>query len=308
MKPLNLGLLSCLLSRPWAIRRETLASYTQAILSPGEFTAAAVNSRPRADTSFEVTQWNEDFTDVVRKPLPTKAGYTMFNWEGVAIERRGNLPDVPPGVQTFLIWGALGRAWSSFDLWWFDAIEVDEIVNQLAKAPVGTTVVFWFRSPGGIVTGIPETAAEILRIKKARGLRLIAFCDDMVASAAYWLAAMCDEIVATPTADAGSIGVYLAYYDFCAYLEKMGVKLELFKEGTLKGTGLIGNPLDEAARVYLQAGVTEAYGHFTEAVTAMRKVEPGSMQGQTFRGQDAMDANLVDRFVMSSADFFARLA
>ena len=90
-------------------------------------------------------------------------------------------------------------------------------------------------------------------------------------------------------------------------LEMNGVKLELFKAGELKGIGVMGNPLDEKAREYLQAGVLEAYAQFTKAVTAMRALEDATMQGQTLSGKDALAANLVDRFQPSAAAFFTAL-
>jgi protease-4 len=312
MKPaLNLPLLSRVLAQPWAVRREILATFTQAILTDaGAFpqrknlvTAVTKPVRSSADTSFNVWQW--DGEEVVCQPLKTSAGYTILNFEGLAADRRGALPSVPENVNVFLVWGPLGRGWTMVDRWWFDAIEVDELTASLAATAEGSTNVLWFRSPGGIVTGIPETAAELRRLGKTR--RLLAFTDELCASAAYWLAAQCERIVATPTADVGSIGVYLAFYDFCAYLEKAGVKLELFKAGDLKGTGLMGNPLDDAARAHLQAGVAESYRQFTKDVTNMRKLDDATMQGQCLTGKGALAANLIDAFAPSAASFFAAL-
>lgn len=312
MTPLNLPLLSRVLTQPWAIRQQSLVALTQALLA-GD--ASRVPHRgmeletrapsPQAATSWNVGQWTEE--GYKRAPLPTSPGYTIFNAEGYFGDMRGNLPALPEGTTCLLIWGVLGRGWTESDRWWLDAIEADEIVATLTAAPENSTVVLWFRSPGGIVTGIPETAAEIRRVKKARNLRLVGFSDDLVASAAYWLAAMCDLLLLTPTAEAGSIGVYLAYYDFCGYLDKAGVKLEMFRAGELKGLGVMGHPLDEKARAYLQAGVLDAYAAFTRDVTNQRKLEDATMQGQTFSGRDARTANLCDAFQPSAAAFFAAL-
>ena len=164
----------------------------------------------------------------------------------------------------------------------------------------------WFRSPGGIITGIPETAAALRQAGKTR--RLIAFTDDLCASAAYWLASQCEQIVATPTAEVGSIGVYIALYDFVEYLSQRGVRLELFRAGDQKALGLMGKPLSDKDRAYLQANVDAGYRLFTRDVTNMRAIDVPHMQGQTLNNKAALDANLVDRFVPSAQAFFTALA
>ena len=307
MKPLHL--LSRLLTQRWAMRPETHSAIIQSLLAgetPKRETLAVPCLRPQADTSFNVAQWDSATQSVVRKPMPMSAGYTAFNYEGLFADLRGALPPAPPNTSVMLIWGPVGRGWTMEDRWWLDAVDVDEVIRAVSATPEGSTVVLWFRSPGGIVTGIPEAAAELRRLGQTR--RIVSFTDDLCASASYWMASQTSSIVSTPTADVGSIGVYLAFYDYTGMLEKAGIKLELFREGTLKGTGVMGNPLDEAARGHLQSGVTDAYQQFTTAVTDMRAVAPGHMQGQCLSGQNAMAANLVDGFAPSSTSFYMALS
>lgn len=281
---LNLQILNRVLAQPWAIREETLSTLAQLIIS------GQVRERERAD---------------VAKIAPA-ANYVPLNDESYIAVKRQALPPVPEGLTVLLVWGILGRAWSSADRWWLDAIEVDDVTNAIAATPEGSTVVLWFRSPGGVITGIPENAAAIRAAGKNRNL--VAFTDDQCASAAYWLASQCNSIIATPTADVGSIGVYIAFYDYCAYLESKGIKLELFRAGDMKGAGLPGNPLDDKVRNHLQASVAESYRQFTKDVTNMRAISKETMQGQTLKGQDARSANLVDAFIPSSAAFLAAAA
>jgi len=72
-----------------------------------------------------------------------------------------------------------------------------------ANSPAVNKIVFNFNSPGGSVTGIHELANAIKAVKKPT----VAYVSGMAASAAYWLAAACDEIVTDATAVMGSIGV-----------------------------------------------------------------------------------------------------
>ncbi len=312
---MNTTLLSHLLTRPWAISRAHLERFLRVAiagdaprrLGAGALTPAiehAARFSPRSDTSWDTYYWADEEQRVVRGKFPTKPGYTVLNWEGLDANFRGTLPDVPPGTHVLLVWGPLGRAWGANERYWCDGIEVDEIVASIAARPPGERIVLWFRSPGGFCTGIAETAAEIRRL--AAQYEIIAFTDDLCASAAYWLASQCASIAATPSAELGSIGVYLAFYDYAGQLAEMGVKLELFKVGTLKAIGVLGNPLDAAARAYLQAGVDEAYAAFTAAVLSMRTLAEETMQGQTLAGPAALAANLVDAAQYpSAAAFFA---
>jgi signal peptide peptidase SppA len=303
---LNLTLLSRVLTQPWAIREQTLVALTRALLSgEGNVQRPTLNvQRPNADTTWAEFTFDEE-KGWGRHKLPTTKGYTILNWEGMMASLRGTLPPVADGVHVFLVWGALGRGWTEIDRWWMDPVDTDDLCTAMAAVPEGEKTVLWFRSPGGIVTGIPEAGAEIRRLGETR--KIVAFTDDLCASAAYWLAAQCSRIVATPTAAVGSIGVYLAFYDFCGYLEKMGVKLELFRSGDLKGIGVMGNPLDEAAREYLMDGVKDARKMFVKAVTDMRALEEATMQGQTLEGAAAKKANLVDGFKPSASAFLAGL-
>jgi signal peptide peptidase SppA len=183
-----------------------------------------------------------------------------------------------------------------------DAIEVDELVAAVENAPT-KKVVLWFRSPGGITTGIPEAAAALRQSSK----QVVAFTDDLCASAAYWLAAQCAGIHSTGTARLGSIGVYIAFYDFCGYLEQQGIKLELFKAGLHKAMGVPGNPLSEQDSGLLQARVDDSYRRFCEEVTMNREIDKASMQGQTFEGEDAKRAHLTDKLWHGAPSFFASL-
>jgi len=74
-------------------------------------------------------------------------------------------------------------------------------------------------SPGGTVNGTEELGNIIKDTKKP----IIAFVDDLAASAAYWLASQCDEIIANnSTAQVGSIGVLTSFVDAQPALEREG--------------------------------------------------------------------------------------
>lgn len=297
---MKLQLLNRILATPWAARRESLSLLTQLVIAGDKFS----NRAPELSTTIGTGNFTLLTADGTAKALDIQRGYTPLNWEA-AYAANGALPQMPAGVHSILVWGILGRGWTMTDKYWLDAIDVDDLTNAIAAVPEGDTCVLWFRSPGGIVTGIAEAAATIRKLRTKR--RILAFTDDLCASAAMWLAAQCERIDSTPSAELGSIGVYLAYYDWCQYLENAGIKLELFKAGALKGTGLQGNPLDAAARQHLQEGVDEWYRLFTADVLRNREIDPDHMQGQTLTGKAALAANFADAFFPSAADYLTAI-
>jgi hypothetical protein len=46
----------------------------------------------------------------------------------------------------------------------------------------------------------------------------------MAASAGYWLASQCTEIIATPSGDVGSVGVYMCHTDYSTMNDRIGIK------------------------------------------------------------------------------------
>ncbi len=302
---MNLHLLARILAQPWAVQHSHLALLTQMVIAPEHHAAARRESaettpaRARAGAAARIvtTPWG------TRRQIACAPNVVPLNWEAACACDEDALPEIPNNVTCILVWGILGRAWTSDDKWYLDPIEVDSITAEINAAPPGNTVVLWFRSPGGITKGIPENAASLRSLGKGR--RILAWSDECCASAAIWLASQCERINATPTADLGSIGVYISLYDWTEYLEKSGCKLELFKAGSMKAMGLPGNPLSGEESAHLQGIVDITYNQFCSDVTRMRAVPETAMQGQCLRGADAHAAVLVDGFFPSSAAYFA---
>jgi protease-4 len=83
-----------------------------------------------------------------------------------------------------------------------------------------SAIVLHFDTPGGSVDGTEAFAAAI----KASQKPIVAFCE-MAASAGYWAASSCDEIVMSgETASAGSIGTMAKFQDTRGRDEANGVK------------------------------------------------------------------------------------
>jgi len=93
--------------------------------------------------------------------------------------------------------------------------------NEALTAPDVKAIVLDIDSPGGNIVGIHEFANQIFN---ARGIKpIIAYTGGYCASAAYWIASACDEIVADKTAFLGSIGVVAAWTDDSEARKKSGL-------------------------------------------------------------------------------------
>ena len=173
-------------------------------------------------------------------------------------------------------------------------------------------------SPGGTVDLLPETVALI------RGLRrpdrpIVAVANTMTASAAYWLATAADEIVASPSATVGSIGVYVMHQDVTAALAREGVRVNLLREGARKVEANPFEPLSEAAREHLQDQVRRTYQEFVSAVAEARGVSPDVVSadpeaggphmggGRAYKAEQARALGMVDR-VEPISETIARLS
>ena len=102
-------------------------------------------------------------------------------------------------------------------------------LEALVASDDAKAIVIDVDSPGGSVSGIPEAAS---RIKALRGIKpIVAVSNYLNASAAYWLTAQADEVVASPSSMTGSIGVFSIHESIARSLDAEGIDVTLIKAG-----------------------------------------------------------------------------
>ncbi|MDF3058543.1 MAG: sppA 1, partial [Rariglobus sp.] len=156
---------------------------------------------------------------------------------------------VQEGIAFMQISGPLVKGYDDITCWYWRLASTDRISRELAEIDLRTdvhTVILLLKTPGGMAIGIPELGDQLVEMQSRRPV--FAFSSDTFASAGYWIAAGCSSIFATKSACVGSIGTYIALYDYTAMLEEWGIKLELFRQGIYKGLGLMGKPLTDEER------------------------------------------------------------
>jgi signal peptide peptidase SppA len=171
-------------------------------------------------------------------------------------------------------------------------------IQKCLKNPDCKALLLDFNSPGGSVGGVAEVSDLIF---EARGAKpCVAIANTQMASAAYWIGSACDEVVASPSATVGSIGVYMVHSERSQMDQTLGVKRTVIGAGKWKTIGNDAEPLSAEGRGKLQEFVDAAYSLFVESVARNRNcslasVKSGYGQGDVALGRDAVREKLADR-------------
>lgn len=208
---------------------------------------------------------------------------------------------IEDGIAFIPVSGVMGKGLSPIEKG-SGAVDTGDIMDELVFAegsPEVRSVILEMDTPGGMYQGTPELGNAINKMTKP----VIAFTSGLACSAGYWTASCADAFLMTPSAMAGSIGVYMGFYDVTQMLADEGVKAELFTSGPFKGMGFPGVPLTDAQREFLQARVMKMNDSFQAHVLAMRgEVPKAAMQGQAIPADECESMNLCDGVVDGMAD------
>jgi len=182
--------------------------------------------------------------------------------------------------------------------------------ERMVEDPNVGAILIDCHSPGGSTFLITETAA---RIRAARGRKPIAaIANTLCASGAYHLASQADEVVASPSALIGSIGVYMVHEDWSKFNETVGVDPTYIYAGKFKVEGNEDEPLSDETRGHFQELVDDVYSLFVADVAKGRgvrvsEVRNGFGQGRLMPAALAVELGLADR-VDTFEGTLARLA
>lgn len=171
----------------------------------------------------------------------------------------------------------------------------DESEPPVASPPCA--VVLRIDSPGGVVSGLNECVFALRKLSKSAGIPLIAYVDELAASAAYALACACDEIFLPASAIAGSVGVISCMYDQVKADEAMGVNFVTITSGDRKADGHPHVPIEDAAISAEQNRVNRLAQQFFQLVADKRPLSKKQISGYEagiFLGEEAVAAGLAD--------------
>jgi ClpP class serine protease len=146
------------------------------------------------------------------------------------------------------------------------------------------------------VAGVRETRRAIARAQEA-GIYVVAYVSGMAASAALWLASAADEIVLSPLAQAGSVGVVVTL----ARDSEDGDTIEVVSSQTPRKRGSTN---DSDYMSALQGRVDKLATVMLGEIAADRGVSVEQLgDGSVYGAEDAVARGLADRIATESDDW-----
>lgn len=158
-------------------------------------------------------------------------------------------------------------------------------------------VLFVINSGGG-----DASASEILMssVKKVRARKPIySVVEGVGASGAYWMASASTKVYAMNTAVIGSIGVIGISPNVKELMEKIGVKVEVFKVGEYKDMLMPFKDISEDAKTRYMEVLEHSYTVFRESVGENRKISSEELEkvstGEIFSSVKSLELGLIDK-------------
>jgi protease-4 len=172
-----------------------------------------------------------------------------------------------------------------------------KLLKDIADDNSVSGVLLFVNSPGGTTTGGEALYEGIRALAKKKPV--VAQFGTVAASAAYIAGLATDHIVARGNSITGSIGVIVQWPEFDQLLDKVGVKVNEVKSGTLKASPSPFAPLDDGSKKVVEDMVADGFKWFVGLVETRRGVKatdiPGLLEGRIFSGREALQAKLVDQ-------------
>ncbi len=153
-------------------------------------------------------------------------------------------------------------------------------------------------SPGGTVAGTPELATRIAAAAQRKPV--LAVANLQMASAAYWVASQASQVIASPSAEIGSIGVLAIHQETSQADSQAGITTTVFRSVAAKADANGVEPLTEAARAAIETRIAETHQQFLAAVASGRRTTPEAVaqqfgQGRTLTAEQALAVGMIDR-------------
>ena len=215
----------------------------------------------------------------------------------LALRRPAPLPAAGTGyVALIRIDGAIAYQTSQLSLLGSTASADDlvQLLDAALKDPLAKAVVLRVNSPGGSAAA---SEALYLKVKElAASKPVVAYIEEYGTSGAYMAVLPAARILASNSSIVGSVGVYTSVITYSGLLEKLGVKVYVFKSGELKDVGSsFREPSEEDKRV-LQSIVDGVFELFKKRVLAHRRLANASevFSGRPFLAEEAVRLGLID--------------
>jgi protease-4 len=185
-----------------------------------------------------------------------------------------------------------------------DTVASEDIVARVMAADADESIqaiLLEVDSFGGVPAAAYEAAAAIHDASKP----VIVQIRGAAASAAYWVAAAGDHLIATPVSDIGSIGVTMSYLDSTEHNQSQGYIFQELNSAPFKDYTNPDKPLTESDRALIQRDLDIIHSVFVTAVSEYRGIDEETMRtiadGSSVLGETALALGLIDEVGTDSA-------
>ncbi len=192
-----------------------------------------------------------------------------------------------------------------------ELISYEKLRNQISMAvehELVEHIVLDFHSGGGAAMGCDECAEFIRAMSQIKPITAI--INYAAYSAAFYLAAACSEIIASPTSGVGSIGVIIETAEISKYEEKMGVTYNTFYRGAHKNDFSPHEEITDQAVAEINKRLDSAYAMFTNSVAKHRDISVDDViatEARLLDPKEALSLKLIDK-IMPAQDAVNQLA
>jgi len=178
------------------------------------------------------------------------------------------------------------------------ALAHEDVMADIEEAlddPEVEAMFFDTDSPGGMAMGTPELAEMIA--DAAQRKPSLCWVEGLCASAAYFSLSGCSLLYGAKSCEVGGVECYMAWIDSRGWFENNGLRVEIIKpeESTYAGAGYPGTKLSAEQRDYLREQCEYLLKMYVAHLGEVRPdIEEESMRGQTFIGEEGVDAGFLD--------------
>ena len=160
-------------------------------------------------------------------------------------------------------------------------------------------VALLINSPGGSPVQSHAIYRRIRQLSEEKGVPVIAFAEDVIASGGYMIACAADEIVCDPSSIVGSIGVVGGSFGFVRLMEKLGIERRLYTSGERKAMldpFLPEKPDDVNRLKAVQRDIHEDFIALVKERRGARLVGPENdlFSGEFWTGRKAVELGIAD--------------
>ena len=178
----------------------------------------------------------------------------------------------------------------------------DQVLKAVKLAhdePLASSVCMVVDSPGGTVAGGDELVQGLRAVQAMTKKPMVAFAADCCCSGGYLIASQCNAgVYCSATAEVGSLGVYGVMMDSSAAAAEAGIKMILVASGPIKGQGVDGVPINQAAIEDQARSVMRQAEWYWTTVAEGRKTSFDTIKalgtGGIWTGAEAVQVGLCD--------------